>query len=436
MIRPTRRLVGAALAGFPLALLPVFAPALWGVWVGYIGLVVLAAGLDIALGLGRSELRSEIDVPEVAYLGDELAWPVELEARDWPHATRVEVTVAIDGPAVDPEIARASLEEGEARVELPIEPERRGRLECAELYLRWTGRMGLTWREERRPVERGCDLVPNIAAVRRAAMRFRTHHTMMTGMKRRDYIGDGTEFESLRRFVPGLDTRDIDWRASARHRKLLCRENRSERNHRVVLAFDTGHLMSESIEGLPKIDHAINAGLMMAYLSLQMGDRVGLFAFDDEVRTYSEPRAGVRQVQRLMLGSSRFDYSTAETNYTLAMTELARRLRRRAVVVVLTDFTDTVGAELMVENLGWLARRHLVVFVSIRDPWLRERVEARPDDMSEVGASVIAGQLSHDRRLVLERLRRRGIFCVDGAPDQISVELINQYLEIHRRELV
>ena len=167
-----------------------------------------------------------------------------------------------------------------------------------------------------------------------------------------------------------------------------------------------------------------------------MGDQVGLFAFDAEPRAFVEPRHGAQTLHRLIEHTARLETVAVETNFTLALTELASRHRRRSVIVILTDFVDTVSAELMVEHTRWLARRHLVLFVAIADPSLAAIAAATPEDELAVHRAVIADQLLRDRALVLARLRRAGVFCIDAAPQDVSVRMINHYLEIHRRELV
>src|SRR5262249_29258585 len=157
----------------------------------------------------------------------------------------------------------------------------------------------------------------------------------LSGLKVERYLGDGSEFDALREHVPGMDRRAIDWKASARHRALLGREFRAERNHQLVLAIDTGHLMAEPLGGMPKLDHAVNAALLLAYFGLRTGDRVGLFGFDSEVRAFAAPAAGVRAFPRLQRASAALEYGTAETNFTLGLAELSSRLSRRSLVVLL-----------------------------------------------------------------------------------------------------
>ena len=141
----------------------------------------------------------------------------------------------------------------------------------------------------------------------------------MSGLKTERFVGDGSEFESLRSYVPGLDARSIDWKSTIRHRKLMCRQFRAERNHQVVVAIDTGHLMREPIDGVPRVDHAINRALLLSYICLKTGDRVGMYAFDAEPGLFLEPHGGMSTFARLRDRSSEIDYGTAETNFSLGM---------------------------------------------------------------------------------------------------------------------
>src|SRR5262249_8703513 len=160
----------------------------------------------------------------------------------------------------------------------------------------------------------------------------------------------------------------IDWKHSARHLKLLSKEFRTERNHQIMLAFDTGYLMCEPLEGIPRLDHAISAGLLLAWISLRQGDLVGTYGFDAAVRQYLQPMRGLASFARVQRATADLAYRHEETNFTLGLAELSQRLKRRALLVLFTDFVDTVTAELLVESLQRVSNRHVVVFVTLRDP--------------------------------------------------------------------
>ena len=199
------------------------------------------------------------------------------------------------------------------------------------------------------------------------------------GIKAQVQRGEGTEFEALREYSPGQDSRFIDWKHSARHRKLLCKEFRTERNHQMVMAFDTGYLMLDPVDGIPRLDHAINAALVLAWVSLQGGDLVGTYGFDARLRQYLAPVRGVSGFATLQRATAELDYHHQETNFILGLAELNARLKRRALVILFTDFVDTITAELLIESMQRVANRHLLVFVTQRGSILQRAVEAPPE---------------------------------------------------------
>lgn len=435
MISPTPRALALAAALFPLALLPVLVhPRLVGLWIVAGVLVAAALGLDAILAPAPGRIRLGVEAPESLSVGEPGAATLVLRA---PRRVRgVEVLVDLHRDLAPQEARRVDLAAGETRIELPLVARRRGTASLDEAWLRWTGPLGLARRRKRVRLGVPVPVVPNLRPVRTAALRFFGSRELTAGVQVERFVGDGSEFDALVEWVPGLDPRAISWKASARHRKLLCQEFRAERNHQVILALDTGHLMAEPLEGLPRLDHAVTSALLLAYVSLRLGDRVGLYGFDRAARTWAEPQGGVGAFPRLKKLSAQLDYSTDETNYTLGLTELSTRLRRRSLVVVFTEFVDTVTAELMVENLGRLARRQLVLFVALRDPVLDGVALRAPRRLSDVHRSVVASDFVRERERVLARLRRMGVLCVDAAPGDLSSKLVNRYLDVKRRELV
>ncbi len=439
MIQPTRRTVWLLAAGVPVALLPAFVDArLWTAWLAVVGGALIAIGLDALLTLPASRLEVETRAPKQIYAGDEGALVLSLGAPSWERPTRLQALVDLDPALLEPQptVERIVPAGGRAEASLKLVPRRRGLAAVRTLWLRVYGPLGLVVRIVSRPLDHEVEVVPDVGAVRAAALRLFGTKEHATGIKVERYLGDGSEFDSLREFVPGFDARSIDWKATARHVKLMVREFRAERNHQVVLAFDTGRLMGEPLDGLPKLDHAINGGLVLAYVCLRTGDRVGLFAFDAEPRAFVAPVGGVRAFDRVRSGTADLEYATAETNYTLGIADLSTRLKRRSLVVVFTDFVDTVTAELMVENMDRLARRHLVLFVALADPSLQAVARGEPATLDLLHRAVVAADLERERALVLKRLIRSGVHCIDAAPRAISTPLLNRYLEIRRRELV
>lgn len=459
-------------AGLAVALVPVVVSIrLWPLWVLYGAATALALAADAALAPRDRDVHWELDLPSVLGIGEahEAVLRVALDAQLAGGARR-SVTALLDvaGPLAPvtarstvlalandaPAVAGSDGRGPRGGIRFPLVARRRGTGRVETVWVRLPGPLGLVERTAISAAERTVSIHPSIGRVRRAAIRFADRRTYLAGLKIERYVGDGTDFEALREFVPGHDARSIDWKATARHRRLLCREFRAERDHQVVIAFDTGRLMAEPVgrgaptlsgvsgaggpaePAIPRLDHAIHAGLVLAYVALRSGDRVGLYAFDERPRLFAAPQAGGRWFPAFLDLTAGLDYTDAETNFTLGLTELAGRLHRRSLVVVLTDFVDSITAELMADNLTRLARRHLVMFVALRDPLLDALVGARPESMLDVQRAVVAAGLERDRERVLARLRRVGVFAVDLTPARVEPRVLERYLEIKRKEMI
>jgi len=437
MIRPTGRIVFIFVCGIPLALLvAIYDPDLWVLSLAYGALVLLAALTDASLALPPRLLTVKIATPEHLAIGERGASTVTIAATRWPRPTTFELIADQRGEIEPSDIVIGTLAVGEpASVALPIVPRRRGQVHVERVWVRWRGPLGLVELTRKIPVDRSIDVLPNVRGVQGLALQFFTREAIY-GIKTERHKGEGAEFEALREYVPGFDSRFIDWKHSARHRKLVCKEFQIERNHQVVMAFDTGYLMLEPIDGITRLDHAINAGLVLAWVSLRGGDLVGTYGFDAAVRHYLAPVRGMSGFARIRRSTAELDYHHQESNFTLGLAELNARLRRRALVILFTDFVDTITAELLIESMRRVANRHVVIFVTQRGSVLQRAVEAPPSQFTDVAQSVIAHDFLRERSIVLERLERLGVHCLDVPSRGLSVALINRYLMIKERGLI
>jgi uncharacterized protein (DUF58 family) len=435
-MRPTRKALVLAACGLPIALLPAVAdPRLWLLWPVFLCALTLALGCDALLAPRAPQVAATLDMPALLPVGE--AAEARLALRiDAPRTVAVTVAVDLSARLVPQPRQRGLATPAGIVFRLPLVATRRGWIAVEKVWLRLPGPLGLMARTLGLPFARQAAVVPNMRPVRTAALRLSSERDFRAGLKIERYAGDGTEFDSLKEFATGDDSRTIDWKASAHHRRLVARHHRAERNHQIVLAVDTGRLMCEPLAGIPKVDHAVTAAMLLSYISLRAGDRVALASFGAGLELWMEPRGGMAAYQEITRLASRIDYSDAETNFTLALTALSQRLHRRSLAVVLTDFVDTVTAELMLDNLGRLAARHMVVFVALQDPGLAAIAARAPTGARELNLAVVAATLLRDREMVLRQLRRRGIFAIEAAPAQLHPRLINTYLEIKRRERI
>jgi uncharacterized protein (DUF58 family) len=437
LIYPARNAILAAAAIAPAALLiGVLLPGSWFAGLALIGFLIAAIALDAALGARPSEVAVSCEGPNIAGVGAE--FEVGIFAR-FSRAPPVRCELAIDShyllEAPEGSIRRVKVEDGIAEAAIRLRARRRGSAAIDRVWVRWRGELGLVWKQKDLQLGQEMPVVPDIAQVRQKSAQL-LHRDAMHGLIAQLRLGEGAEFESLAEFSQGMDRRAIDWKQSARHTQLLAKEFRTERNNNVVIALDAGRTMSDSLAGLPRIDRAVSAALLTAFVALKDGDRVSLFGFDSHPRVSTKPASGARSFALLQRVAARIEYSDRETNYTLGLASLATGLQRRSLIIVFTDFADTISAEMMLQALGVLLKRHLVLFVLFRDEELEAFTTVEPVAPEDVTKAVTAAALLRQRRLVVTRLRRLGVHVVEAAHDHAGPALVQAYVSLKRRNLL
>ncbi|MDP6958275.1 MAG: DUF58 domain-containing protein, partial [Planctomycetota bacterium] len=293
-IRPTKTAVWLTGGGIVIAILPVLlSSSAWPLWPLFLCAIVFLLALEFMLSVKPGQVQWNVSIPATIPIGEHAQAEVAME---FPSGRKTPYSVALDVSdlALPPQIHYDDGSDPVSTIQIPVQPKRRGLMVLETLRVRYPGRLGLLEWIVARPVQKKSSVVPNTVPVRKAAIQFADRRTFRSGLKIERYRGDGTEFESLREFIPGDEIRSINWKSSAKHRTLLARQYRAERNHQIVFAIDTGHLMSEPIgKGVPKLDHAVTTALLMSYISLKAGDRVGLYTFDAKVGHYLPPKGGV-----------------------------------------------------------------------------------------------------------------------------------------------
>ncbi|MBS0297559.1 MAG: DUF58 domain-containing protein [Proteobacteria bacterium] len=437
MIYPTRRAILLAALGMPLALgLGLLAPGWWlaGVAWALFSLVLVLA--DAFLGKDRHRLEVQTVAPGVIGAGRsaEVLFKLAFAGRGAP--SRIELALDADARlGASPRRRGTQLRQGSGLASFTLRPERRGERLMQRLWLRWRGPLGLAWKQRVDTLDRVVRVTPDVQGVKDEAIRMYSRDASF-GMRSQREQGEGAEFQALREFQTGMDPRTIDWKQSARHAMLLAKEFRTERNHPIVFAIESGRLMCEPLAGLPRVDHALNSALLLAYVALKTGDRVGVFAFDAKPRLMTGTVSGVAAFSALQRMAAAIDYSMEEANYTLGLTHLSGALERRSLVVVFTDFADSTSAELMIENVTRLLKRHLVLFVVFRDEQLENLTDAEPETGDDISRAVIADALLREREVVIARLRRLGVQIVDAPAHRLGPELLSRYLDLKRRDML
>ena len=314
-----------------------------------------------------------------------------------------------------------------------LTPRRRGDYDFGDIHLRWLGPLGLVIRQGAIRAEGPVRVYPNLVDIRRYDLLLKQNRLQEIGLRQARIFGQGTEYERLREYLPDDDFRRIDWKATARKRRPITVEHQTERSQNIFAVIDTGRMMRSPVASMAKLDYAVNASLMLAYVAAGKGDKVGLMAFADEVGTFVSPKAGRSQFYRLLETLYRVEASPVEPDYSRAFGFLSLKHRRRSLVVIFTDISGGMSTDSLIEAVAHLGRQNLPLVVTIRDPDVDTAARQAPLDSAGAYLRAAAEDVLEERRLVLDRLHRRGIATVDVPADRLSLAVIERYLEIKGR---
>jgi uncharacterized protein (DUF58 family) len=436
VIYPTKRAVIATAAGAPFALgIAAAAPGRWVLGLAWPVAMLLLCLIDAVRGLGNGSAK--VELPKAAGVGETLDIGVSVAIDSRPLPRQAEVALAEPRfLSIDNHGRRqVPLEGGRGAARIPMTMLRRGLAQFERLWLRWTGPLGLVWQQGSVDIGQALAIGPDMRPVRqRGAQLFERHGYM--GLIAQLERGDGSDFDTLLEFRPGMDRRSIDWKQSARHVKLLAKNYHSERNNQIVFVIDSGRQMSEPVAGMPRVDRAVSAMLLTAWVALKMGDRVALHAFDSRPRLGSGVVSGNAAFSELKRISAEIDYSAEETNYSFGLITLSARLSRRSMIVLFTEFTDSISADFLVRTAHRLLETHLLLIVVLRDEELEAIAEAEPQRPEDVTRAITAAALLKERRLIINRLQRLGVHVVESEHDKVGEQLVASYIELKQRNLL
>jgi uncharacterized protein (DUF58 family) len=434
---PTRRLLLLLIIGSGLVALASLTPWVWGVVIVYHAFLAWLLLRDAGSLPGRADFRVEREVPRPFSLGQLETVTVRLRC---PGAAGLDAEVADHAPfqlSPRPRVLRGRFDrQGALALAYETRPPHRGAFQFGPVDVRLTRPGSLLVRQLRLAAAQEVAVFPDVLAIRRYQLTLRRGARMYSGQRRAKPPGASTAFASLRDYVPGDDVRRISWKATARRDRPVSAEYEAERGQQVIVALECGRLMTAPAGHLVKLDHAVNAALLLAWVAQSQGDRVGLLTFSDRVLDYVAPKRGGRQVSFLSQVLYDVDAEYTEPDFAAAFAYLGRRAGRRSLVVVLTDVIDPESSGELVGHALRLGRRHLVLVVAMADPDLLAARDRPIDRASRAYEWAAAEELLAARRESFERLQRGGGLALDVAADRLSPAVVERYLELKERGLL
>ena len=397
------------------------------------GLLLVVAMIDFSLAR-RVPLKLWRELPPRLQVG--VASPVTLHLVNTSRAA-VHLEVRDDAPeafeskptTLTLTVAGAS----RARFHYTTTPSKRGKFSFGALHLRVRGPFGFVSHERMVPAQVDISVFPDMRGASRLLLSDAALDFVNLGLRQLRRDGRGSEFARLRDYAQGDSVRDVDWKATARRGRPVTRVMESERSQTVLIGVDCGRSMAAQVDGLTKLDHAVNAALFLAFVAVRNGDRVGLVVFADGIKTFLAPAAGRLQFRKIVDALYTAKPHLTYVDYLALFKELNVRIVKRSLLCVFTDFIDEDQAQTMVDPMRRLARRHVPLCMSVKDAALTRLLQTRPPDPEVAFQHAVASELLLDREAMKRKVGQDGVTVIDVDANQLSLAAVNQYLEIKAR---
>lgn len=407
-------------------------------WTGILavnGPLVLACACDFALAApvrrlaltrsGDTSVRLGETADVTLTVANPSARPLRAHIRDaWPPSSW------LPGTEVAASRHRLTVPPGERRrLTTRLRPTRRGDRHADRVTIRSFGPLGLFSRQGTHKVPWTVRVLPPFTSRKHLPSKLARLRELdgRTSVLTR---GRGTEFDSLREYVPGDDTRSIDWRATARQSTVAVRTWRPERDRHILLVLDTGRTSAGRVADAPRLDASMDAALLLAALASRAGDRVDLLAYDRRVRARVQGRAAREVLPSLVNAMATLEPELIETDARGLTATALRAAPRRSLIVLLTTLDPAPVEEGLLPVLSRLTQRHTVLLASVADPHIARMATTARGSTDAVYEAAAAAQARAERDRTAEQLRRHGVTVVDATPDELAPALADVYLAL------
>jgi uncharacterized protein (DUF58 family) len=280
------------------------------------------------------------------------------------------------------------------------------------------------------------NVLPNLTAVKRLHKRLNNVALRGLGARTAPRLGKGREFDRLRDYVMDDDYRDVAWRASARHGRLIVREFRLDRAQDIIICLDQGHRMAARVAQITRLDHAINAAVLISYICNRMEDKVGILSFDTEVDKGLVTARGTPHLRAITSYVTALDAAYRYTDYVSLAANLRRRLHHRTLILILTVLPEREDRFELLRAVKMLAPQHLPLIITLGDPNLKAAAEMQPSSRAELSRALVARDLWMARVELTRDLRAQGALVVESTPEDAGIDGVNAYIDVKRRQML
>jgi uncharacterized protein (DUF58 family) len=280
-------------------------------------------------------------------------------------------------------------------------------------------------------------VLPSYLALRHFELLAASHNLAESGSKRVRRQGQSLEFEQIKEYVTGDDIRNINWKATARKGgQLMVNNYTDEKSQQVYCVIDKGRVMKMPFDGMSLLDYAINATLILSRVALIKQDKAGIVTFGDQIGTFLP--AGGRAMQMTSILEILYNQQTKfqEADYEKLHALVRTRITQRSLIVLFTNFESLSGLRRELPSIRAIAKNHLLLVVFFENTGLKQIQTTGPEDIEGLYIKTIAEKFAYEKRLIVKELNQHGILTILTAPENLTVQTVNKYLEIKARQAI
>lgn len=413
---------------------PFLYQAAWLLWMGLAFVFVLEIAL---LFLPKKGINVYRKLPEKLSNGDQNAIEIHLENY---YSFTIQ-TILIDEVPFQFQMREFNIQrkikaQSADALQYYLRPTERGEYYFGKLNVYVSSVLGLASRRYQMAEEQMVPTYPSFIQLRKYDLMAFSNQLLQYGIKKIRRIGHTMEFEQIKEYVQGDDIRTLNWKATAKKNQLMVNQFQDEKSQSIYMIIDKGRVMKMPFEGLSLLDYAINATLVLSNVILKKQDRAGMFTFSKKVenRVAAERRSG--QMQRMMENLYHIQTDFFESDFSRLYVDIKRNLNHRSLLLLYTNFETLDGLHRQLPYLKGIAKSHLLVVVFFKNTELNEIIQKKPANVQEIYDQVIAEKFMQEKKLIVQELKKYGIYTLLTEPKDITLESINKYLEIKARGIL
>ena len=405
------------------------------------GLLCLLAVLFIVDSLllfnQKDAIYSQRILPEKLSNGDENSVKIDIK-NNYPFWVDLKIIdeIPFQFQKRDFLIKKTILPQGSSFFEYILIPKERGEYVFGGLNIFAKSPIGLVSRKFVFQKEASLPSYPSFVHLRKYELMALQNEFLLGGIKKIRKLGHTMEFEQIRDYVQGDDIRSINWKATSKANKLMVNQYQDEKSQRIYMLIDKGRTMQMPFKGLSLLDYSINAVMALSHIILKKSDRAGMMTFSQktENKVQAEQKSG--QLKKISEALYNIKTNFYESDFSRLYQDVKTTISQRSLVLLFTNFETLDAVNRQMKYLRGIARNHLLVVIFFKNSELNDLMNKKPENIQEVYDEIVAEKLEFEKKLIIQELRKYGIFTIYTLPENLNIEVINKYLEIKARGIL